>query len=127
MPRRKKDIPWTLRQLLVKICLLSATIIIGLYCGVTDSYGAFYVAALIQAINNAYESFGLLAGYNKFITAFQAFSFIGAGISAILAVLFFCGAPLGRRICALIVAIALSIPVLHFLIESFILWQSGKY
>ena len=127
MPRRKNDIPWTLRQLLVKICLLSATIIIGLYCGLTNSYSAFYVAVLIQAINNVYESFELLTGYNKFITAFQAISFIGAGISAILAILFFCNAHLGCHMCVWIVAIALSIPVLHFLIESFILWQAGKY
>ena len=127
MPSNKKDIPWPFRRLLVKICLMSATITIGLYCGFTDSYAAFYVAVLIQAINNAYESFELLAGYNKFITAFQAISLLGAGVSAILSILFFAGAPLNSLEYVLGITIALSIPVLHFLIEIFVLWWSGKY
>ena len=117
MPSNKKDIPWPFRQLLVKICLMSATITIGLYCGFTDSYAAFYVAVLIQAINNAYE----------FITAFQAISLLGAGVSAILSILFFAGAPLNSLEYVLGITIALSIPVLHFLIEIFVLWWSGKY
>lgn len=126
MPPRKKEIPWSFRQLLVKICFMTATIVIGLYCGLTASYTSFYVAVLIQAINNAYESFELLAGYNRFITAFQAVAFLGAGVSAILAVLFFSGAPLGCRQYVLGIAVALSIPVIHFLIEAIVMCASGK-
>lgn len=127
MASKKKDIPWSFRQLLVKFFIMSATIVIGLYCGFSDSYAAFYVAALIQAINNSYESFELLKGYNKFITAFHTVSFVGAGGSIILAILFFAGAPLNCLGYVLGITIALSVPVLHFLIEVFILWWSGKY
>lgn len=127
MSSKKKDIPWPFRQLLVKSGLMSATIAISLYCGFTASYSAFYVAVLVQALNNGYESFELLSGYNRFITAFHTFSFLGAVASAILAVLFFSGAPLGGLKLVSCITIALSIPVIHFLIEAFILWKSGKY
>ena len=127
MPQRKKDIPWSLRQLLVKIGLTAATIAIGLYCGFTASYAAFYVAVLVQALNNAYESFTLLAGYNKFITLCHAVSFLGATGSAVLAILFFAGAPLAGQPFVFGITTALSIPVVHFLIEAFILWWTGKY
>lgn len=127
MPSKKKDIPWPFRQLLLKSCLMAATMIISLYCGFTDSYAAFYVAVLIQAINNAYESYGLLKGYNKFITAWHTISFFGAVASAILAILFFAGAPLNGLGYVLGISAALSVPIFHYMIELFILWQSGKY
>lgn len=127
MTPQKKDIPWSFRQLLIKILIMATSTVIGLYCGMTDSYAAFYVAALIQAINNAYESFELLAGYNRLITAFHAVSLLGAGASAILALLFFSGAPVDCCVWVLCIAVALSIPTVHFITEACILWRSGKY
>lgn len=123
----KKNIPWTLPQLCVKIGLLSATTVIGLWCGHKDSYSAFYVAVLVQALNNAYESFGLLGGYTRFITWFHVISFLSAVISAIIAVLFFADAAVDNQICVWIIAGLLSVPVLHYLIETFILLVKGKY
>ena len=70
----KKPIPWSLRQLCVKVALMSITVFIGLLCGYHDSYNSFYIAVLVQAANNAYDSFGLLNGYNRFITILQFYS-----------------------------------------------------
>ncbi len=127
MRSKKKNIPWSFRQLLAKGCLTFFTIIVGMYCGVTTSSSAFYIAVLIQACNNVYESYGLLEGYNKLVTTFHTISFIGALISAMLAILFFAGAHLTHWGIMLGVSIALVIPAAHFLFEAYILWNSGKY
>ena len=127
MPSKKKDIPWTLRQLCVKIGVMFATVTVGLWCGRRDSFSAFYVAVLVQAVNNAYESYGLMSGYNRFITGFHILSFLGAIVSAVAAVLYFAGAAVGVPQCMYAVVVLLSVPILHFFIEAICLFVNGTY
>ena len=119
----KKPIPWSLRQLCVKVALMSITVFIGLLCGYHDSYNSFYIAVLVQAANNAYDSFGLLNGYNRFITILQFLSFLGA----IASILSFAGVLTGSPVQAYIVIGMLSVPILHFLIEIFVMIITEKY
>ena len=128
MASRKKDwLPWSFRQLLVKAALTTATIVIGLYCGYLDSYTAFYVAVLIQAFNNTYESYGLMKGYNRAITVFQTLAFLGAIASGIIAILSFAGVDVNTPFYMWLVAALLSIPVVHFLIEAICLLVERRY
>lgn len=128
MASRKKDwLPWSFRELLVKAALTTVTIVIGLRCGYRDSYTAFYVAVLIQAINNAYESYGLMKGYNKGIIVYQTLAFLGATASGIIAILSFAGFDVNTSFYMWLVAVLLSIPVVHFLIEAVCLFFEGKY
>ena len=123
----KKTIPWSLRQLCVKVALMSITVFIGLLCGYHDSYNSFYIAVLVQAANNAYDSFGLLNGYNRFITILQFLSFLGAIASIVIAILSFAGVLTGSPVQAYIVIGMLSVPILHFLIEIFVMIITEKY
>ena len=128
MASRKKDwLPWPFRQLIVKAALTITTIVIGLYCGYLDSYTAFYVAVLIQALNNAYESYGLMKGYNRTITVVQTLAFLGAIVSGIIAVFSFAGVDVNTLCHTWIVVALLSIPVVHFLIEAVCLILKEKY
>lgn len=52
--KKRKNIEWTLREFMFKIGVMAITICIGLWCGGIDSYNSFYIAVLIQAINNIY-------------------------------------------------------------------------
>lgn len=54
--------PFTLQQYAVKLAVMCCTIGIGLWCGWHDSFSAFYIAALVQAISNMYDSFEFLKG-----------------------------------------------------------------
>lgn len=127
MPSKKKDIPWSFSQLCLKVGLIVITVSIGLWCGYNDSYSAFYIATVVQALNNAYESFGLLSGYNRFITVFQVLAFFGAVVSVVIALFSVSGASVNSLKFVIIITILLSIPVLHFLIEGAILLISGKH
>lgn len=128
MAAKKKDwLPWPFRQLWAKAALTITTIIIGLYCGYIDSYTAFYVAVLIQALNNAYESYGLMKGYNRAITVFQTLAFLGAIASGIIAILSFAGGEVNTSFHVWLVVAMLSIPVVHFLIEAVCLLVEGRY
>lgn len=69
--KKRKNIGWTLQELMIKIAAMTITIGIGLWCGWTDSYSAFYIAVLVQAVNNLYDSSVFLKDYTKFITVFQ--------------------------------------------------------
>lgn len=127
--KQRKKFPFSLQQSVVKFAIMCCTIGIGLWCGWHDSYGAFYIAVLVQAINNMYDSFGLLKGYNKFITYFQFASFLGALIAAILAIIHF--APGGSCVdtgkCLLLVSICLSIPLIHLGIEAYLMIRNDLY
>lgn len=121
--------PFTLQQYAVKLAVMSCTIGIGLWCGWHDSFSAFYIASLVQAINNMYDSFGFLKGYNKFITIFQFLAFIGALVTVILSIIHFApgGNFVNEEIFLALICVCLSIPVLHFIIEAYLIIRNDLY
>ncbi len=127
--KRKRNMPFTLQQYAVKLAVMFCTIGIGLWCGWHDSFSAFYIASFVQAISNMYDSFEFLKGYNKFITIFQFLAFFGALATAILSIIHF--APGGNfvdtKICLVLISVCLSIPVLHFVIEAFLMIRNDLY
>ena len=127
--KKRKNIGWTLREFMVKIAVMVITISIGLWCGWIDSYSAFYIAVLVQAVNNLYDSSAFFGGYTRFVTAFQIMTFLGALGSAVLAVVHFTngGSIVDSRNFVIGIAIALSIPILHFGIEVYSLVRHNRY
>lgn len=121
--------PFTLQQYAVKISVMACTVGIGLWCGWHDSFSAFYIASFVQAISNMYDSFGFLKGYNQFITIFQLLAFIGALITAILSIIHFApgGEFVDTRVCLALVCTFLSISIIHFLIEIYIMLRNDSY
>ena len=126
---KRLKIGWTLKELLIKIAVMCITIAIGLWCGWTDSFGSFYIAALVQAVNNIYDACAFFGGYTKFITVFQIVAFFGAIMSAIFAIIHFTsqGSFVDSSRFVIAVCIALSIPVLHFLIEVYNMVREDQY
>lgn len=128
--KKRKNIGWTLRELMFKIAVMAVTIAIGLWCGWIDSYSAFYIAVLVQSINNIYDSDAFLNGsYTRFITVFQLLSFIGAVGSFILSILHFTnqGSVVDTQKFVWGVVIALSIPMIHFGIEVYSMIRQNRY
>lgn len=125
----RNGINLSLQGIVFKMAVLTITISIGLWCGWKDSYGAFYVAVLVQAINNVYDAaYYLQSGYNKFIVVFQLFAFGGAIISFIIAIIFFTGAePIGSIYFMVCTVMMLSVPLIHFGIELYIMLRKGNY
>ena len=121
--------PFTLQQYAVKLLVMFFTIGIGLWCGWHDSYNAFYIASLIQAINNMYDSFYFLKGYNRFITTFEFVVFIGALITAVLSIIHFApgGNCLDTDVFLVLITVFLSAPVLHFIIEVYLMIRYDLY
>ena len=105
------------------------TVAIGLWCGWSDSYSAFYIAVLVQAVNNLYDSSAFLGGYTRFVTVFQIMAFLGALGSAVLAIVHFTsrGSVVDSRGFVIGIAIALSIPIVHFGIEVYSLVRNNRY
>lgn len=120
---------YTLQQYAVKISVMMCTIGIGLWCGWHDSFSAFYIASLVQAISNMHNSYEFLKGYNRFVTIFQFSAFIGALVTAILSIIHF--APGGNfvdtKFCLTLISICLSISILHFLIEVYLMFRNDSY
>lgn len=127
--KQRKKFPFSLQESVIKLAIMCCTIGIGLWCGWHDSFSAFYIAVLVQAINNMYDSYGFLKGYNKFITCFQFASFVFAFVSAILAIIHFApgGSCVDTEKCLIVVSIFLSIPILHFGIEAYLMVRNDLY
>jgi hypothetical protein len=120
---------WSLREAIFKIAVMTVTVSIGLWCGWTDSYSSFYIAVLVQSINNLYDSSAFFAGYTRFITTFQLIAFVGALISAILSIIHFTkyGSIVDNLECVIGIVIALSIPIVHFGIEVYSMIRQDRY
>ena len=127
MTTNSKKLPWSIPELLVKSGVAGITIGIGLWCGFHDSYNAFYVAALVQSVNNAYDSMNLISGYNRFIAFFHITSFILAIITFIISVIHFCNGDVNSIKFVIFVIFALSIPVAHYLLEILLKFVAGDY
>lgn len=127
--KKRKDIGWTLQQLMIKIGVMTFTIGIGLWCGWSDSYSSFYIAVLVQAVNNLYDSCAFLNGYTKFITLFQSLAFIGALGSSILSIIHFTskGSIIDTQEFVIGIVIALSIPVIHYGTEVYYMIKENRY
>lgn len=127
--KKRKNIVWSLREFAIKIAVMSVTISIGLWCGWTDSYSAFYIAVLVQSINNLYDSSAFLEGYSKFVTIFQLLAFIGALGSAILSIIHFTsqGSVVDTPKFVIGIAIALSVPMVHFGIEVYSMIRQNRF
>lgn len=127
--KKRKNIAWSLQEFVIKIAVMAITISIGLWCGWTDSYGAFYIAVLVQAINNLYDSSAFLGGYTKFVTIFQLIAFMGALGSAILSIVHFTskGSVVDTPKFVIGIVIALSVPVVHFGIEVYSMIRQDRY
>lgn len=127
--KKRKNIVWSLREFVIKIAVMAITISIGLWCGWTDSYSAFYIAVLVQSINNLYDSNAFLEGYTKFVTIFQLLAFIGALGSVIFSIVHFTskGSIVDTPKFVIGIAIALSIPVVHFGIEVYSMIRQNRY
>lgn len=112
-----------------KIAVMVITIGIGLWCGWADSYGAFYIAVLVQAVNNLYDSSTFFAGYSRFITVFQMLVFLGALGSFVLAIVHFTdkGNIVEAQGFVIGIVIALSIPIVHFGIEAYNMIREERY
>ncbi len=124
-----KNLPWDFRGCCGKIVLMIITTVIPLWCGIHDTYGTFYLAVFLQSVNNMYDAYSFLKGFNKTITIFQAASLFGGLICVIISIIYISGYSLklssiwGVIICS----VFLSIPILHYLIELYILYRNGKY
>lgn len=127
MPLQKKEISLPLRSLVVKSGLSFITVAIGLYCGYQDSFSAFYVATIVQSVNNLYDSYHFLDGYNIFVTVFHLVSFIGAIVASAFAVIHFVGGDVDSVAHLVFVTVALSVPTVHYLIEVLIKLCTGNY
>lgn len=129
LTKKRKNIGWSLRELVIKIAVMAVTICIGLWCGWTDSYGAFYIAVLVQAINNLYDASAFFGGYTKFITIFQLIAFFGALGSAILSIVHFTsqGNIVDKPQFVLAIVIALTIPLVHFGLEVYSMLRQDRY
>lgn len=127
--KKRKNIGWTLQELMLKIAVMTITISIGLWCGWIDSYGAFYIAVLVQSVNNLYDSSAFFKGYTKFITIFQVLAFIGALGSLILSIVHFTnkGSVVDTQEFVIGIVAALSIPVIHFGIEVYSMIRQNRY
>lgn len=126
---KRKNVEWSLRELVVKIAVMIITVSIGLWCGYHDSYGSFYMAVFVQAVNNLYDSAMFLGGYNKFITVFHVLSFGGALISLIFAIVHCTinGSAVDTTGHVYFAVAALSLPVLHFIIEVYFIIRQGRF
>jgi hypothetical protein len=126
---KQKKISYSLKELTIKMSVMIVTISIGLWCGWTDSYGSFYIAALVQAVNNLYESSSFLGGYTKFVTVFQFIAFCGALCSVIISIIHFTngGTVVDNLRFVCLIIMLLSIPVLHFGIEIYNMIREGRY
>ena len=129
MKKQKKNLPFTLQQYAAKLAVMFCTIGIGLWCGWHDSFSSFYIASLVQAISNMYDSFEFLKGYNKFITIFQFLAFIGGLVTAILSIIHFSpgGDYVDTKFFLVLISICLTIPVLHFAIEVYLMIRNDLY
>lgn len=127
--QKKKNIGLSLKELAIKMAVMIITIGIGLWCGWADSYSSFYIAVLVQAISNMYDSSLMLSGYTKFITTFHLFSFFGALISFILSVVHFTnkGNIVDTHFFIVIVAVALCIPLVHYGIEIYWMLKECRF
>lgn len=120
---------WTLREALAKLAVMTLTVVIGLSVGGADSYKGFYIAALVQSINNVYDAVPYLEGYSKFVTGFQILSFLGGVASFVISIIQFtdAGAWTNNDIIVGIVCGMLSIPIIHLGIEIIEIWNNkGK-
>lgn len=127
--KHRKNIPFSFRECMAKCLIMLATVLIGLWCGYYDSYDSFYIAVMIQAFNNIYDSFGFLTGYNRLITGFQSASFCAAGLAAIASVIHFTkyGAWLNTKGVLITVGIFLCIPIVHWGIEAYLMFRNDLY
>lgn len=127
--KRRKNMPFTLQQYAIKLSVMACTTVIGLWCGWHDSFSAFYIASLMQAINNMHDSFEFLKGYNRFITFFQFLAFIGALTTAILSIIHFApnGDYVDTKFCLILISVCLSIPILHFSVEALLILHNDLY
>lgn len=114
---------------MIKISVMVITVGIGLWCGWSDSYGAFYIAVLVQAVNNMYDSSAFLSGYTRFVTVFHVIAFGGALFSAIFAVIHFTnnGNVVDAIGFVIAISIALSVPIIHFGIEVYSMIRHNRY
>lgn len=127
--KHRKNVPYSLRECIVKCLIMLATVSIGLWCGYHDSYDSFYIAVLIQAFNNIYDSFGFLKGYNRFITGFQLVSFCTAGLAVIASVIHFTngGEWLDTKKLLIVISMFLCIPIVHWGIEAYLMFRNDLY
>lgn len=127
--KKRKNVVWSLRELMMKIAVMLITISIGLWCGWNDSYNAFYITVMVQAINNIYDASYFLGGYTKFITIFQLTAFLGALGSGILSIIHFTnkGSVVDGLEFVIGIVIALSIPVVHYAIEVYNMIRNDQY
>lgn len=127
--KHKKESIGTLRECLIKFVIILFTSCIGLWCGWNDSYGSFYIAVLVQAINNMYEATVYFKGYSRFITIFQVMSFVLGAVAVILSIIHFTdgGKVVDNIKMVLAISFALSIPVLHYAIEAYNIIRKEQY
>ena len=126
---KQKNLNWSLRELVFKIIVMAVTVSIGLWCGWTDSYSSFYIAVLVQAVNNIYDSSAFLQGYARFITIFHLVALFGAVVSAILAIMHFTieGQIVDTPECVIGIVIALSVPIVYFGIELYSMIRHNRH
>lgn len=127
MAHKKKDMPDSIQFLATKSGVSLITIAIGLYCGINDSHTSFYIASLVQAINNVYDSFSYLSGYNPYITFFHLASFLSAIFVCIISIIHFSSGYFTGIKTEIAVVVCLCIPVIHFLSEIVIKFFQGRY
>jgi len=129
---KSSSVSISLKESAVRIGTDILTIVIGLLCGFFNSYTAFYIAVLVQAVNNGYEAGSSLEGYDKFNTFFFFISFLSSLAAFVSSVCYFAlpqqfGSLLSGIPAVIIMASMLSIPVLHMLVDVFIRIAQGNY
>ena len=127
---QRRGIPFDIRECLIKFTIMVISIVIGIWISLEgESYDSFYIASLLQAINNMYDSFGFLNGYSRFTTTFHVFSFLGALLTLLLSIMHFVSNKnfMDTYFFFVFVIALLSIPILYLSIEIYVQLRYGKY
>ena len=127
--KRNAGYKCSLTEVLANFALMSITIGIGLWCGASDSYSSFYIAVLIQSLNNMFNAVKYFGGYEKRVVVVQVISFVLAVLATIIAVVHFTprGGFFDNIWFIIFVTIALSLPAIHLAVEVYTIIRNNEY
>lgn len=127
--QRGKNIDWPFPQLVAKILTSICALVISLWFGFMDSYTSFYIAVLVQSINNFYESFLFLFGYTKYIKIFNLIACC-LSVTAFLCSVIYLGDSVSflQNSCSIrIIILLLFVPIAYFISEAVCMIRDDKF
>ena len=127
--QRGKNIDWPFPQLVAKVLTSICVLVISLWFGLRDSHTSFYIAVLVQSINNFYESFLFLFGYTKYVTIFNLISCCLSVITFHCSVIYLgdSTSSLQNSCLVYIISLFLFVPIAYFISEAFYMIRDNKF